>query len=174
MSRIWILTCSNCTQELDCASVVCLRDMRKRKGFFERYKDDKDLTLVGIINCAGCPTLGAPDKILRKVKSLASFRVDTIHLSYCMTALCPLQEKICRCYKRSIPWNGDCGRHPRCPGFFGVLGGGESRVMRPSPKHDGRYQRRTKIVTKWYRIPEIELPRSEQKCHVTRQWCSIR
>ncbi|MDA8335281.1 MAG: hypothetical protein M0Z41_09890 [Peptococcaceae bacterium] len=31
------MTCSNCTRDLDCASVVCLADMRKRRGFFERY-----------------------------------------------------------------------------------------------------------------------------------------
>ncbi len=93
MSGIGILTCSNCTQELDCASVVCLGDLRKRKGFFQRYESDEDLILVGIINCAGCPTLGAPEKILRKVKSLAAFRIDAIHLSYCVTALCPFKKK---------------------------------------------------------------------------------
>lgn len=103
MSRIGILTCSNCTQDLDCASVVCLADMRKRKGFFERYEVDKDLTLVGIVSCAGCPTLGAPDKILRKIKSLASFRVDAIHLSYCMTALCPFKKKYVAAMKEAYP-----------------------------------------------------------------------
>lgn len=77
MARIGILTCSNCTQELDCASVVCLGDMRKRKGFFERYKGDDNLVLVGMINCAGCPTVGAPGKILRKVGSLAAKRKKT-------------------------------------------------------------------------------------------------
>ena len=52
MARIGILTCSNCTQECNCASVVCLGDMRKRKGFFERYAADEPLELIGIINCA--------------------------------------------------------------------------------------------------------------------------
>jgi predicted metal-binding protein len=93
MARIGILTCSNCTQELDCASAVCLADMRKRSGFFERYQNDDDLVLVGIINCAGCPTLGAPQKILRKVNSLVAFRIDAIHFSYCLTALCPFKKK---------------------------------------------------------------------------------
>ncbi len=35
MSRIGIVTCSNCTQDLDCATLVCLRDLRERKGFYE-------------------------------------------------------------------------------------------------------------------------------------------
>ncbi|MBW2484236.1 MAG: CGGC domain-containing protein, partial [Deltaproteobacteria bacterium] len=39
MARIGILTCSNCTQETNCAAVVCLGDMRKRRGFFERYRN---------------------------------------------------------------------------------------------------------------------------------------
>lgn len=35
MARVGILTCSNATQDLGCSSVVCLADLRKRKGFFE-------------------------------------------------------------------------------------------------------------------------------------------
>lgn len=103
MSRLGILTCSNCTQELDCASVVCLGDLRKRKGFFQRYEGDQELILVGIINCAGCPTLGSPEKILRKVKSLAAFRIDAIHLSYCVTALCPFKKKYVDIIKAAHP-----------------------------------------------------------------------
>ena len=66
MARIAILTCSNCTQDSNCASVVCLGDMRKRRGFFEPYPKDEPLDLIGIINCAGCPTLAAPEKILKR------------------------------------------------------------------------------------------------------------
>ena len=93
MARIGILTCSNCTQEANCASVVCLGDMRKRRGFFERYQNDEKLDLIGIINCAGCPTLAAPEKILKRVKALAEYRLDALHFSYCMTALCPFLKK---------------------------------------------------------------------------------
>jgi predicted metal-binding protein len=93
MARIGILTCSNCTQETNCAAVVCLGDLRKRRGFFERYRDDEKLDLIGIINCAGCPTLAAPEKILRRVRALAEYRLDALHLSYCMTALCPFLKK---------------------------------------------------------------------------------
>ena len=93
MARIGILTCSNCTQDTNCASVVCLRDMRKRRGFFERYQNDEKLDLIGIINCSGCPTLAAPEKILKRVKALADYKLDALHLSYCMTALCPFLNK---------------------------------------------------------------------------------
>ncbi len=93
MARIGILTCSNCTQETNCASVVCLGDMRKRRGFFERYRNEEKLDLIGIINCAGCPTIAAPEKILKRVTALAEYRLDTLHISYCMTALCPFLKK---------------------------------------------------------------------------------
>ena len=93
MARIGILTCSNCTEETNCAAVVCLGDMRKRRGFFERYQDDEKLDLIGIINCAGCPTLAAPEKILKRVKALAEYRLDALHFSFCMTALCPFLKK---------------------------------------------------------------------------------
>ena len=93
MARIGILTCSNCTQDTNCASVVCLGDMRKRRGFFERYQNDEKLDLIGIINCSGCPTLAAPEKILKRVKALADYKLDALHLSYCMTALYPFLNK---------------------------------------------------------------------------------
>ena len=93
MARIGILTCSNCIQDTNCAAVVCLGDMRKRRGFFERYRDEEKLDLIGIINCAGCPTLAAPDKILKRVKALAEYRLDALHFSYCMTVLCPFLKK---------------------------------------------------------------------------------
>ena len=89
MARIAILTCYNCTQDSNCASVVCLGDMRKRRGFFEQYPKDEPLDLIGIINCAGCPTLAAPEKILKRVRAVAEFRLDALHLSFCMVTLCP-------------------------------------------------------------------------------------
>ena len=93
MARIGIITCSNCTQDTNCAAVVCLGDLRKRLGLFERYPAGESLDLVGIISCAGCPTLAAPEKILKRVKALAEYRLDALHFSYCMTALCPFLKK---------------------------------------------------------------------------------
>lgn len=103
MARIGIITCSNCTQDLDCASVVCLADMRKRKGIFKDYPPDEKLDLVGIINCSGCPTVGAPKKILRRVRSIADFRIDAIHFSFCMTALCPFKQKYVEVIEEAYP-----------------------------------------------------------------------
>ena len=93
MTRIGILTCSNCTQDTNCASVGCLGDMRKRKGFFDGYSKEETLELIGIINCSGCPTLAAPEKILKRIRSLADYRIDALHFTYCMTALCPFLKK---------------------------------------------------------------------------------
>ncbi len=93
MVRIGILTCSNCTQDTNCASVACLGDMRKRRGLFERYSNEIQLDLIGIINCSGCPTLAAPEKILKRVKALTAYKLDALHFSYCMTALCPFIKK---------------------------------------------------------------------------------
>jgi len=103
MARIGILTCSNCTQDANCAAVVCLGDMRKRRGFFERYPPDEPLDLIGLINCAGCPTLAAPEKILKRVRALAEFRLDALHLSYCMVALCPFIAKYQQVIRAAYP-----------------------------------------------------------------------
>ena len=93
MVRIGILSCSNCTQEANCASVVCLADLRKKRGLFEQYRNEDKVELVGIINCAGCPTIAAPEKILKRTNSLTNYRIDALHFTYCMTALCPFLKK---------------------------------------------------------------------------------
>ncbi len=103
MARIGIITCSNCTQDANCASVVCLGDLRKRKGIFDRYPKDEPLDLIGIINCAGCPTLAVPEKILKKVEALAEFRLDALHFSFCMTALCPFLAKYRKVISTEFP-----------------------------------------------------------------------
>lgn len=103
MARIGILTCSNATQDLGCSSVVCLADLRKRKGAFASYPPDEKLTLVGIINCPGCPTLTGPDKLLQRIKGLTEFKVDVIHLSFCMKALCPFTQKYVGALAETFP-----------------------------------------------------------------------
>lgn len=93
MARIGILTCSNATQDLGCSSVSCLHDMRKHKGAFEQYDNGESLDLIGIMSCAGCPTLAGPEKLLNRIRALTEFRIDAIHFSYCIDALCPYKSK---------------------------------------------------------------------------------
>lgn len=103
MARIGILTCSNATQELGCSSVSCLSDLRKRKGAFAAYPAEQPLDLVGIINCPGCPTLTGADKLLQRIRALTEFRVDAIHFTYCIKALCPFKEKYEKALREAFP-----------------------------------------------------------------------
>ena len=93
MIKLGIVTCSNATQDLDCCSVSCLRDFNKRLGGFSRYPENQVVRLVGLISCSGCPTRAYPEKILRRVDSLAQFGVTNIHFSNCMAAFCPFMKK---------------------------------------------------------------------------------
>jgi len=102
MTRIGIITCLNCTQDANCPAVVCLADMRKRRAFFAGYPKEEPLDLVGIISCGGCPTLAAPEKILRRVKAMAEFKINALHLSYCMTAVCPFVNKYVEVIKEAF------------------------------------------------------------------------
>jgi len=68
--KLGIVVCANATQDLDCCSVVCLRDFDKRLGKFHDYPQDAHLRLVGIISCAGCPTKAYPEKIIRRIDTL--------------------------------------------------------------------------------------------------------
>ncbi len=103
MARIGILTCSNATQDLGCSSVSCLADLRKRRGAFADYPKDEPLDLIGIINCPGCPTLTGPDKLLQRIRALTEFRVDAIHMTFCMKALCPFLEKYRKALAEAFP-----------------------------------------------------------------------
>ncbi len=103
MAKIGILTCSNATQDLGCSSASCLADLRKRKGTFASYPPEEKLTLMGIINCPGCPTLTGPDKLLGRVRALTEFGVDAIHFTYCMKALCPFKEKYKAALEKTFP-----------------------------------------------------------------------
>ena len=103
MAKIGILTCSNATQDLGCSSASCLSDLRKRKGTFANYPHDEKLTLMGIINCPGCPTLTGPDKLLQRIRALTEFKVDVIHFTYCMKVLCPFKEKYKAALEEAFP-----------------------------------------------------------------------
>lgn len=103
MARIGILNCSNSTQDLGCSSASCLADLRKRRGAFAAYPEGESLDLVGIINCPGCPTLAGSDKLLHRIRSLTEFKIDTLHLSYCLKALCPFTEKYVKALENSFP-----------------------------------------------------------------------
>ena len=102
-AKIGIITCSNATQEMDCCSVSCLRDFNMRLGSFQEYDPDQPIRLVGIINCAGCPTRAYPEKILRKVDSLARFGVTNIHFTNCMTAFCPFIKGYIKTVSQKYP-----------------------------------------------------------------------
>jgi predicted metal-binding protein len=83
--------------------VSCLADFRRRKGTFAAYPENEKLTLTGIINCPGCPTLTGPDKLIERIRALTDFGVDTIHFSYCVKALCPFKEKYKDALEESFP-----------------------------------------------------------------------
>jgi predicted metal-binding protein len=82
---------------------MCLRDFQRGEGAFAWDEDPGGKELLGIISCAGCPTLAAPEKILHRIKPLADLGAQTIYLSSCMLALCPFKEKYKKLIEASFP-----------------------------------------------------------------------
>ena len=93
MVRIGIITCANMTNDLACSSVGCLEDSYASKGKFARYAERGGAQVAGIISCSGCPTLRAPEKILKRVRTLAVSGVEAIHFAYCLERHCPFKNK---------------------------------------------------------------------------------
>jgi predicted metal-binding protein len=100
--KLGILTCSNTTKVLDCPVGACLKDMYERKGAFEEY-ESQEIELVGIISCNGCPTITGEEIILPKIKSMIHYGATHIHLSYCMTAVCPFVKKYFKVIRDNFP-----------------------------------------------------------------------
>ncbi len=103
MAKIGILTCTSVTQDIPCGSFGCLHAFNSRAGLFERYANDDELQLVGIINCAGCPTLKAPEKILSRVRAIALAGATAMHISYCLMRACPYRNKYVSLIKEHFP-----------------------------------------------------------------------
>ena len=89
MTSVGILNCSNMTQDIGCSSFGCLASVNQGTGAFERYPDGAEL--VGIINCSGCPTSRAPEKLLNRLRTLTEIGVEAIHFSACMLGFCPFR-----------------------------------------------------------------------------------
>jgi predicted metal-binding protein len=94
---------SNATRELGCSPVVCLADLQGSKDAFASYPKDETPTLVGIINCPGCPTLTGPDKLLGRIRGLTEFHVDAIHISFCVKSLCPFAAMNAEALREAFP-----------------------------------------------------------------------
>ena len=101
-NKIGIITCSNAAIEMDCCAAPCLRDLNQHSGSFKEYHENPPV-LAGMITCAGCPTLAYPEKIMRKIRTLAEFEISTIHFSYCMVALCPFLNKYIEIIGKEYP-----------------------------------------------------------------------
>lgn len=90
MTRIGILNCSNMTQDIGCSAFGCLHGFNTRTDSFASYQDG-GAELVGLINCAGCPTTLGPEKLLNRLRTLTEIGVEAIHFSTCMVGLCPFK-----------------------------------------------------------------------------------
>lgn len=136
MTKIGILTCSNTTQELGCSSYLCFQEFNEGTGAFNRYADKVDKTVIaGIINCAGCPTAHAPEKLLGRIKSLTEIGLNSIHLATCVTLLCPFKERYLNMLKNNFP---DIefveGTHGHAPGVTPEMFVGAMKHMLTQPK----------------------------------------
>lgn len=88
MKKIGIFCCSKVTNKLGCSSAQCLYDLKNRTGSFERYAGGMEVELAGLVNCPGCPTQIAPERLINQMENLAEFQVDAIYFSNCMNTFC--------------------------------------------------------------------------------------
>ncbi len=103
MIKIGLITCGNAVQDLNCASFGCLKALNNKAAYFADYPQDEEIELSGIISCAGCPTLAAPKKILKRIHSLVECKIDVLHFSFCLKHGCPFKNKYEKVIKETYP-----------------------------------------------------------------------
>jgi predicted metal-binding protein len=101
--NIGIISCRNVKDDGNCASAGCFHAFNTRTAGFEQYAGE-DVTLVAYNTCAGCPTLYAHDKILKRVKPMVEFsKADKIHFTSCMMVMCPFIEQYKQVIEQAYP-----------------------------------------------------------------------
>ncbi|UWG98488.1 CGGC domain-containing protein [Dehalobacter sp. DCM] len=103
MEKIGLFCCSKSTRENRCASAQCLNNINNRTGDFQEYSDEKEIDLVGIINCPGCPSEIPPDRLSSQIKSLAELQVNKIYFSNCMNSCCVFRYDYQAIIERDYP-----------------------------------------------------------------------
>ena len=103
MTKISIFCCSKVTHKLGCSSTQCLYDLKNRTGSFERYSGYKEVELVGLVNCPGCPAQIAPDRIINQIENLIEFHVEAIHFANCMNTFCAFRSEYKALIQRNYP-----------------------------------------------------------------------
>lgn len=103
MPKIGILGCDATTREMDCVMIGCFGNLRGRQGEFQRYPEEDPPELVGIIHCGGCPTAFGTDKIWQKVKALAEYGVEKVHLTSCLVQVCPFKDQFVETIRKEYP-----------------------------------------------------------------------
>jgi predicted metal-binding protein len=136
MAKIGILTCSNATQDLGCSSYLCFQELNEGGGEFNRYTQKGDKAVIaGIINCAGCPTAHAPEKLLGRIRSLTELGVSAIHFATCVKLLCPFKERYLNMLKENFPEIEFVeGTHGHTPGVTPEMFVGAMKRMLTQPK----------------------------------------
>jgi predicted metal-binding protein len=103
MPKVGILGCDATTREMDCVMIGCFGNLRGRQGLFEQYSEDDPPELVGIISCGGCPTALGADRIWQKVKALKEYGIEALHLTSCLTQVCPFTEEFIKAIRTEYP-----------------------------------------------------------------------
>ena len=103
MPKVGILGCEATTKDMDCVMIGCFGNMRGRQGMFERYTEDDPPELVGIISCGGCPTAMGTQRIWQKVKALKEYGIEALHLTSCLTQVCPFVKEFVAAIRTEYP-----------------------------------------------------------------------
>ncbi|GBC62396.1 CGGC domain-containing protein [Desulfonema ishimotonii] len=116
MEKVLIIGCKSAMDDICIGCTRCMVGFNRREGEFAAYKD-KDVELIGLLGCGGCPGAAI-------VTRLAQFKLwnapmeekpTKVHIAPCLAQHCPNSETIINKIKAKAGVDVIIGTHPYMP-----------------------------------------------------------
>jgi predicted metal-binding protein len=115
--NIAVLGCKNIKDESCIGCHRCLLAFDKKEGQFERYKDDGNARLRGLVHCGGCPGTSPVLRLVNLKTWMAPMKetIDAVHIGTCLLDNCPFKDTIIAKVKAKAGVEVIEGTHPYKP-----------------------------------------------------------
>lgn len=117
MENILIVGCKKSMDDVCIGCSRCLVGFHDREGAFERYIDDDEAALVGLLNCGDCPGASVVTRLAQVSlwNKPMGLKVTKIHLAPCLIDHCPYKDTIIAKIKAKAGIEVVEGAHPYLP-----------------------------------------------------------
>ena len=117
MEKILIVGCKKSMDDVCIGCSRCMVGFNRREGAFERYADDKEAVLVGLLNCGDCPGAAMVTRLaqLSLWNKPMQETATKVHVAPCILDHCPYKDILLAKIKAKAGIEVVEGTHPYKP-----------------------------------------------------------